>query len=90
MAVASPDPAVRDTSRALDDAIDSALAGRPTYPPGTTFVPTDIAPARLKRPYVTVAPDGREELHGRRYWGHVALAGGCIALAWALWHEATS
>jgi hypothetical protein len=52
----------------LQKAIDDSIAGRPTYPSGTTFIDADMEgfgacladEARERRPIVIVYPDGEE------------------------------
>jgi hypothetical protein len=58
--------AFRAASRALDDAIDSVVAGSPIHASGTTFVPADLAKSdrldayRRLGPVAIVDADGNE------------------------------
>ena len=61
-------PATRNAHDVMSEVIDDFVAGRPTYPSGTTFIDSDqdgvgasIAyHAREHKPIVIVYPDGEE------------------------------
>jgi hypothetical protein len=78
-------------SRALDRAIETAIAGTPSHPSGTTFVPAHLAASgrlpsyRRLGPVSVVDADGNEtRLSHDRFW-EIALAAVIAGvLLWAL------
>jgi hypothetical protein len=83
--------AFRAATRALDHAIDAAVAGRLTHPSGTTFVPADLASSGRIRGYRWLAPvsiidaDGNETRLGHERTRDVVIAAAIIGLIiWAV------
>ena len=84
----APRTALDTLSRAVDTAIDAAIAGRVSHRSGTTFIPADVAvPARARRPYVVVHEDGTQELHRNHARTAVVVAGLVLVAAWLISRE---
>lgn len=79
--------AFRAASRALDHAIEAAVAGEPTHASGTTFVPAELAEGRRLSMYRRLGPvsvfdgNGEETRHPRDYNRETVVALGLIGLA---------
>jgi hypothetical protein len=82
--------AFRAASRALDHAIDAAIAGTPSHPSGTTFVPADlVTTGRInsyrRRGQVTIVDaDGDENLRSRDHSRDIVVALIVAGVIWAL------
>lgn len=83
--------AFRAASRALDHAIESTIAGKPTHASGTTFVPADLAGSGHIGTYHRLGPVSIIDAEGNetrlpqdhlRGLGVVLLIAGLVA--WAL------